>query len=139
MRQQPEQFEPDNSNRAPDTLIPNVTARLGLDASNQNEPTSIEEIQEQLHADDWQIRLAAVEALGRQHTQLPVETLLAMLQDSDASVRAAIVRIVGHTNDEEQLKRLHVALHDPDWHVRETAIFVLGNSAYPPLELLVTA
>ncbi len=137
MRQQPEQFEPEN--RAPDTLIPNVMARLGLDASNNNTTPSLAETLHQLHTDDWQTRLAAVEALGRQHTQLPAETLLALLKDSDASVRATAVRVLGHTNDEKLLERLHVALHDPDWHVRETAVFVLGSSPYPPIELLDTA
>lgn len=141
MKQHPEHFESDKQqmHRAPETLIPNVLAQLGLESTYKNGAISSASLQKSLQANDWQTRLFALEAFHRQSESVPPELLVHLLHDEDASVRASAVRLLSKIDDSTAMSALETALHDPNWHVRETAVFALGQHISPPINLLLLA
>ena len=141
MKQQPEHFElhEQEIHSAPETLIPNVLTQLGLNVTRKHKESSSASLLTSVQANDWQTRLAALEALHHQNAPIPHELLFHALHDEDASVRASAVRSLGKRDDSIATAELETALHDPDWHVRETAVLVLGEQVSPPIHLLELA
>ncbi len=153
----------------PASLLPSVLSRLGLGdrsalslnqadevvaalkheasavrvaavrALEQGETSSIEPLVAALHDPAWEVRAAAVWALGKLGEQAPLEALIGALADEDPSVRAAALRTLGLLGDRVPLEPIIRALHDPAWQVREIAALTLGeHSEQAPLEALVT-
>ncbi len=112
---------------APEALLPTVLARLGLANKDFSPGSSVEALLAALHDPAWQVRTAAVQALGMLGKDMPVETLIAVLNDEDASVRAAVIRALGELGERAPLELLLVALQDPEWLVREIAAMMLGT------------
>jgi WD40 repeat protein len=113
---------------APDSLLPDLLARLERTAQRISEQASVEECLDALNDPSWQVRTAAMQRLeNSQRKDVPVEPLLAALNDEDVSVRAAAIRAVGSLGQQAPLAPLVVALHDPHWLVREAAALTLGT------------
>src|SRR5258708_26397716 len=115
---------PDADNKAvqaPATLLPDVLSRLGLKNGEIPQSTRQDDPVAALSSDDWQTRVAAVHALGKQGVNTPIEPLLAALNDEDASVRAAAIHALATSGQPLPVDRLIATLQDDDWHVRQTA------------------
>src|SRR6266436_3926527 len=126
--------------RVPSTLLPTVLHRLGLLPEQALPETSLDDVIATLKSDDWEVRVAAVRALGKLETADSVELLVSALDDEDGSVRAAAVHALGNAGKRAPLHRLVAALGDADWHVRETAVLALGKQGQRiPREVLMTA
>jgi WD40 repeat protein len=153
----------------PASLLPSVLSRLGLGdrsalslnqadklaaalkheasavrvaavrALEQGETSSIEPLVAALHDPAWEVRAAAVWALGKRGEQAPLEALIGALADEDPSVRAAALRTLGLLGDRVPLEPIIRALQDPAWQVREIAALTLGERGeQAPLAALVT-
>lgn len=79
-----------------------------------------------LHHPDWEVRCAAVEALGVCDPQDALEPLLEALSDENCFVRLSAVCAVGGLGDQAPVERLLRCLQDHDWQVREMAILAIG-------------
>src|SRR6266852_49609 len=124
----------------PSSLLPNVLHRLGLTPEQALAELSFDDLVAKLKSDDWNVRTAAVRALGKRDADVPIELLVPVLDDEDESVRAAAVHVLGKVARQASLDRLVAALHDADWHVRETAVLALGKQGQRvPHEVLMTA
>jgi len=109
-------------------------------ALEQGGTSSIEPLVTALHDSAWEVRAAAVWALGKLGEQAPLEALIGALADEDPSVRAAALRTLGLLGDRVPLEPIIRALHDPAWQVREIAALTLGErSEQAPQEPLVAA
>jgi HEAT repeats len=121
----------------PVSLLPGVLHRLGLSPEQPPAKTALDDVRTGLASDDWQLRVAAVRALGTLDPATSSELLLDALGDADRSVRAAAVHALGKGYARGSLQRLVEALDDPDWHVRETAALALGRQGqHAPREAL---
>src|SRR6266851_1179508 len=108
-------------------------------ALEQGGTSSIEPLVAALHDSAWEVRAAAVWALGKLGEQAPLEALIGALADEDPSVRAAALRTLGLLGDRLPLGPIIRALHDPAWQVREIAALTLGERGEQALlEPLVT-
>lgn len=125
---------------APSSLLPGVLQRLGLTSEQALYEFSFDDLAAKLGSDDWEVRAAAVRALGKRDADVPIELLVSVLDDEDESVRAAAVHLLGKAARQAPLDRLVTALHDADWHVRETAVLALGKQEqHIPDEVFMTA
>src|SRR6266699_2504690 len=124
----------------PSSLLPNVLHRLGLTPEQALSELSFDDLVAKLKSDDWNVRAAAVRALGKRDADVPIELLVPVLDDEDESVRAAAVHVLGKVARQAALDRLVAALHDADWHVRETAVLALGKQEqHIPDDVFMTA
>src|SRR5438034_1187565 len=124
----------------PSSLLPNVLHRLGLPPEQALSELSFDDLVAKLKSDDWNVRAAAVRALGKRNADVPIELLVHVLDDEDESVRAAAVHVLGKAARRVSLDRLAAALHDADWHVRETAVLALGKrEQHIPDDVFLTA
>jgi len=124
----------------PSSLLPNVLHRLGLTPEQALAELSFDDLVAKLKSDDWNVRAAAVRALGKRDAAVPIELLVSVLDDEDESVRAAAVHVLGKIARQASLDRLVAALHDADWHVRETAVLALGKQEqHIPDDVFLTA
>src|SRR6266568_3082399 len=102
----------------PSSLLPNVLHRLGLTPEQALSELSFDDLVAKLKSDDWNVRAAAVRALGKRDADVPIELLVPVLDDEDESVRAAAVHVLGKVARQ-------AALHDTDGSVREAAMLAL--------------
>jgi len=124
----------------PGTLLPTVLARLGLNNAPFSAEPSIGELVTALNDPAWQVRTAAIQALGSLDEPVPIEPLVAALDDEDLSVRAAAIWAIGSLDEQAPVDRLLTALHDSEWLVREMAAMTLGTlGERVPAEPLLTA
>src|SRR6266581_2117405 len=109
----------------PSSLLPNVLHRLGLTPEQALSELSFDDLVAKLKSDDWNVRAAAVRALGKRDADVPIELL---------------VHVLGKVARQAALDRLVAALHDADWHVRETAVLALGKQEqHIPDDVFMTA
>jgi lambda repressor-like predicted transcriptional regulator len=113
--------------QVPSCLLQTVLHRLGLTPEQALSEILVDDLIARLKSDDWEVRIAAVRALGKLNSGASVELLVSALDDEDGSVRAAAVHALGNVGKQAPLQQLMVALRDSDWHVRETALLVLGK------------
>lgn len=113
--------------QVPSSLLPTVLHRLGLTPEQALSEILVDDLIARLKSDDWEVRVAAVRALGKLNTGASVELLASALDDEDGSVRAAAVHALGNVGKQVPLQGLVAALRDFDWHVRETAVLALGK------------
>jgi len=126
--------------QVPSSLLPTVLHRLGLPPEQTRAELSLDDAKASLNSDDWEVRIAAVRALGKMDSVTSVALIATALDDPDGSVRAAVVHTLGNIGKQSALYWLISALHDPDWHVRETAVLALGKQGQRvPREVFMTA
>ena len=126
--------------QVPSSLLPTVLHRLGLPPEQARSELSFDDAKVRLTSDDWEVRVAAVRALGKLDTAASIALIISALDDQDGSVRAAAVHVLGNLGKQAPFDRLVAALHDADWHVRETAVLALGKQGQRvPHEVLMTA
>jgi hypothetical protein len=124
----------------PSSLLPNVLHRLGLVPEQALSELPFDDLVAKLKSDNWNVRAAAVRALGKREADVPMELLVPVLDDEDETVRAAAVHMLGKAARRASLDRLVAALHDADWHVRETAVLALGKQEqHIPDDVFLTA
>jgi hypothetical protein len=143
--------EQDNAGQAtvPASLLPSVLCRLGLEGSpttdveeqiaalrnEERHPrgqASLEMCVTAMHDSSWEVRAAAVWALGALGEQAPEEVLLKALSDEDASVRAAALRTLYRIRGRVPLESTLRLLHDADWQVREAVNLTLDELGEQP-------
>lgn len=125
------------SQEVPSSLLPNVLGRIKLREQYMITHQSSQERLEALHHPQWEIRSAAVHALGNLGTQAPLEPLLDALQDEHRLVRVAAVHALGRLQERLPMEQLLLALRDEEWEVREMAVLVLGELHTYPVEPLL--
>ena len=126
--------------QVPSSLLPTVLHRLGLRPEQARLKLSFDDAKANLSSDDWEVRVAAVRALGKLDTAASVALIASALDDPDGSVRAAAVHALGDVGKQSSFHQLVAALHDADWHVRETAVLALGKQGQRvPREVFMTA
>jgi HEAT repeat protein len=69
----------------------------------------------------WEVRRAAIVALGQSRDPGAVEALASALRDNDPDVREAAVTALGNVRDEQAIAPLVLALKDPSTQVRRCA------------------
>ncbi len=79
--------------------------------------------------DDYQVRGAAVRALGRLHALAAVPKLIEMMLDPERELFSDAVDALRDMAEERDISELHPLLHHPDQLVRTGAVFVLGEKA----------
>ncbi|QBD83038.1 hypothetical protein EPA93_46585 [Ktedonosporobacter rubrisoli] len=79
----------------------------------------------------WEIRSAAIHALGMSGKASYIDLLTNALQDEHRLVRMAAVRALARLGLDNSLEQIVMALKDRDWEVREMAALVLGESNNP--------
>lgn len=128
--------------QVPLTLLPNVLQCLGLTPGQapSDFELSVDDLVAKLKSDSWEERVAAVRALGKLETAVPMDMFVPILHDEDTTVRSAAVHVLGNMGKRTPLHWLVEALQDPDWHVREVAVLALGKQGQRvPNEVLMTA
>jgi HEAT repeat protein len=86
------------------------------------------------------VRMAAVQALGKQGERAPIELLMQALQDEDEYVRIAAVEALGKQGEQAPIELFMQALQDEDEYVRIAAVQALGKQGErAPIELLMQA
>ena len=131
---------PSGNAQVPSSLLPTVLHRLGLPPEQARSKLSFDDAKVRLTSDDWEVRVAAVRALGKLDMAASIALIMSALDDQDGSVRAAAVHVLGNLGKQAPFDRLVAALHDADWHVRETALLALGKQGQRvPHEVLMTA
>ncbi|MBV9615209.1 MAG: HEAT repeat domain-containing protein [Ktedonobacteraceae bacterium] len=121
---------------APPSLLPGVLGRLKQREHSSATQRSNQELLEALAHPQWEIRSAAVRALGNLGEEAPLQSLLEALQDEHRLVRAAAVYALGRLKEQIPMEHLLLALRDEEWEVREMAVLVLGelnNTIIEPL------
>jgi HEAT repeat protein len=88
-------------------------------------------LQRALKAEDWWVRRAAAEVLGRIGDPQAVPALLEALKDRDGDVRRAVADALGIIGDTQAIPALLEALKDENWWVRQAAARALGEIGDP--------
>src|SRR6266705_353863 len=109
----------------PSSLLPNVLHRLGLTPEQALSELSFDDLVAKLKSDDWNVRAAAVRALGKVARQAAVDRLVAALHDADWHVRETAVLALGKQEQHIPDDVFMTALHDTDGSVREAAMLAL--------------
>jgi hypothetical protein len=128
--------------KAPASLLSTTLARLGLDDSTlpPGTQTRVDALTARLGHQEWEVRVAAVRALGALGMPAPTGPLLKALGDEHDAVRAAAARALGKLGERVPTQPLVDALHDPCWSVRAAAVQALGKmGARAPIPPLVEA
>lgn len=111
---------------APETLLPGVLARLDrLDAILYGQAPE-REVVEAASDERWEMRAAALHALGQASGREARAALMQALADEHPMVRATAVRALGTAGDQAPLDSLLTAARDPDAEVRAAAADALG-------------
>ena len=105
--------------------IPPALSAMGLGQAATYLETHPEYLNAALNHNDWTIRAAAVQVLGKQHTA--IKPLLNALHDENVSVRATATRALGMQGKQAPVEPLVEALQDPEWRVRTAAAQALGR------------
>jgi hypothetical protein len=114
----------------PERLQSATLMRLGLE-KNVLPPgveTQVDQLVSALASRDAAVRVAAVNALGKQGEQAPIEPLVSALHDESDLVRAASALALGTLGERAPLEPLLHALHDSSWRVRTAATLALGKA-----------
>lgn len=133
----------------PASLLPSVLRRLGLEDTpttrideqiaalrnverHPRGAASLEFCAAALRDPAWEVRAAAVWALGTFGELAPGEALLNALSDEDGSVRAAAFRTLNRINGRVPLEPTLRLLRDADWQVREAVALTLEELGEQP-------
>lgn len=117
--------------QAPPSLLPKLEARLHNYRTYLTETKTLQDHIAMLQHPAWEIRSAAVEALGRYDPDTALEPLLEALSDENNIVRLTAISTLGHMDAHIPVDRLQRCLNDHDWQVREIAVLTLGRLGLP--------
>ena len=132
------------------------TQQKGLDPSLQEAPASLlsgvqnrlkqremaalqsrQDLLEMVSHPQWELRSAAVRALGDLGDEALLEPLIDALQDEHRLVRVSAVRALGHLKERIPIEHLLLALRDEEWEVREVTVLILGTLSNTTIEPLL--
>jgi hypothetical protein len=116
-----------STHEAPATLLEGVLSRLERRDVYLSAGMPAGDLVDALEHPQWEIRAAAVRALGDLGEQAPLEPLMAALYDEHRMVRVAAVRALSRMGTRVPLDQLVVALHDHEWEVREMIVLALAE------------
>ncbi len=106
---------------APAALLPGVMARIAsLDVYLTTRP-SHGELQDALSDARWEVRAAALQAMGEREDADALDRLVAALRDEHEMVRLAAVGALNRRGRHAPIDQLILAARDPDPEVREAA------------------
>ncbi len=135
-QQDGESQRPKEVQDVPETLLKGVQQRLEQRRVYLEAQMPAEERLAALQHPQWEIRAAAVHALGQQGREAPRDLLLAALHDEHRLVRAAAVRALGRLGALTPVEQLILALRDSAWEVREMAVLTLAELERPATDAL---
>ena len=104
------------------------TREIGARAMERMGARAVEPLIARLSDERWEVRVAAVQALGRTGDARAVEPLIARLTDKRWQVRVAAVQALGRTGDARAVGLLIALLTDERPGVQAAAAQVLGRS-----------
>ena len=111
---------------------------LLLDALAKIGRPAMEELQQALGHPNLNVRVAAIEAIGRIAHPSSVDLLLPFLDSSKSEERQWAIYALGNTRSSKAFNRIVAALDDENVYVREAALLGLGDfgntSVLPRLE-----
>src|SRR5260370_36994212 len=81
--------------QVPSSLLPTVLHRLGLTPEQNLSELSLDDLAAKLKNDDWEVRVAAVRALGKLAGGAHEELLVSSLEGQNRAVRAADMELLG--------------------------------------------
>ncbi|HZO75698.1 MAG TPA: HEAT repeat domain-containing protein [Ktedonobacteraceae bacterium] len=131
-----------SSEQAPPSLLTNVMNRLEQRKSYLSARIPEQEHMVALQHPQWEIRAAAVHALGGADKLSSRDLLLKALNDEHRLVRAAAVHALGRLGEHAPFDILLRSMQDPAWEVREMVILTLvelGNHGPDPIKSLLLA
>src|SRR5579883_1921439 len=117
--------------QAPPSLLPKLEARLHNYQTYRADSKTLQDHIAMLHHPAWEVRSAAVEALGKCDPDSALEPLLEALSDENSIVRLTAVSALGHMGAHIPVDRLLLCLNDHNWQVREMAVLTLGRLELP--------
>ena len=88
---------------------------------------SLEQLVATLTDDDWLVRCAVVEILGKIGDTRAVPPLISALSDTKVDVRKLVVEALGKIGDVRAVEPLEAALRDDDGNVRKAVAAALGE------------
>ncbi len=115
------------AHEAPSTLLEGVLSRLEQRDVYLSAGMPASDLVDALEHPHWEIRAAAVRALGKLGKRAPLEPLMSALYDEHRMVRAAAVRALSCLGTRVPLDQLVMVLHDHEWEVREMAVLALAE------------
>lgn len=119
--------------QAPPSLLAKVEARLRTYRIYLGETKTPQEHIEALEYPEWEVRSAAVEALGNCAPQSALSPLLEALSDENCFVRMTAIRALRRMGNGIPVDRLLLCLQDHNWQVREIAVLTLGELGLPQM------
>jgi HEAT repeat protein len=96
-------------------------------------------LRQALKDDEWGVRRAAAEALGKIGDPQAIPALLEALKDRDGDVRRAVADALGIIGDPQAIPALLEALKDENWWVHQAAMEALGEIGDPAVPALMEA
>jgi len=112
---------------APASLLVKLEDRQALYDLIRSSQISEHDLMAAAQHEQWEIRSAAVEALGREGGENAYALIVNALQDENHFVRMTAVQTLGKRGDQAPLPILFAALQDHNWQVREIAVLTLGE------------
>jgi len=101
--------------------------RAATDALGKLGQPAIPALREALKHEDWGVRHVAAEALGKLGDQESIPALREALKDEESLIRYVAAEALGKLGDQESIPALREALKDEDWGVRYAAADALGK------------
>src|SRR5215472_16510796 len=99
---------------APPSLVTDVMARVAQLDTYLVAGSAESELIEVAQAPQWEVRAAAVHALGNSGERAPLEPLVDALRDEHVMVRVAAVQALGRMGRRAPLEQMIGALSDPE-------------------------
>jgi hypothetical protein len=121
---------PETMPAVPASLLAGVLHRLEQREANLATRSTLPELLTMMQHPQWELRAAAVRALGKRGDQVPLTVLQSALQDEHRMVRVAAVRALSCMGGRVPLAMLLPTLRDADWEVREMAELTLQELGY---------
>lgn len=129
--QEPQGIEPPHVPAVPANLLTNIMQRLEQREAYLFSHQSLAELLTGLEQPQWELRAAAVRALGE---QAPLIAIQSALQDEHRLVRLAAVRALGKMGERAPFDALMAALYDSDWEVRDIARLTMQEMTHAQSE-----
>ncbi|GCE10222.1 HEAT repeat domain-containing protein [Tengunoibacter tsumagoiensis] len=132
--QQPEPATIDGSAtgvQAPASLLATVLSRIEQQEEYEQrveELSVLRQVQLLSHT-QWELRVAALEALSAHPNEALIDPLLIACHDDEPQVRVAAIQALGALGSQAPLEQFVLSLRDQDWQVREMTVLTLGQLA----------
>ena len=113
--------------QAPGTLLSGVMSRITHLDEYLTAQKSVHELMQALSDSRWEVRAAAIHALGEREETPSLDICMRALRDEHPMVRVAAVRVLRRLEEHISLDLLMQASHDQAGEVREMAALVLAG------------